>query len=369
MSIKIKMGSWAAAAMLATLCLTPASAFAEGECTTDSDCGEHFICSMSTAPCPAPMPCDSADGAECPEPVACEPQAVGYCQPAPPEACDSAADCDAGLVCVTYTYEICSGADAPSCAPTSESCPEPREQTDADCSTETEGICLPPYLAPCDAAADCGEGFECKAQEVCSCSGGSGGIIVEPGAPDGGEEGSGEGSSEVPIDDCSCEPGDVKYCDLIQQECDSDAECAGELVCAELPGGNVSSPDTTCATGPDGTTVCEDHDFAEDEADATSYCLPADLDRWIGGGGYPGGAQDDSANYEHGPYQPGGQGSSVDGDTRDVVATSVDRGNAALGGDADSGCGCASTQSSLPGSFAALVFALLGMVGLRCRWS
>lgn len=359
------IGNWGAAAMLAALCLVPSSAFAADECQVDSDCGENFVCSFSTAPCPAMPPCDRADGESCPEPPACEPETVGYCQPAPPRSCETVADCEQGLVCVTYTYETCSGGDAPSCAPDSEGCPEPSEPSDPQCSTESEGYCLPPYLAPCEAAADCGEGFACKAQEICTCSGGRGVDLDSP-EPGGVEGSGGEDSGDVPADDCTCEPGDVKYCELIQQECDSDADCAGDLICAEVPGANVPAPDDTCTSGPDGVTICEAAPSEDSDVPADSYCLPADFERWIGGG-YPGGAQEDSAAHDSDPRLPGSGEADFDDGSRDIVGAEVDRGGAATGSDEDSGCGCASTQDSLPGSFAALLFALLGMAGLRRR--
>lgn len=402
MRIGTEIGKWCAAAMLAAICLAPASAFAESECDTNADCGEGFVCETVSTPCAAPPPCDSVDGGECPEPPECDPEPEGQCRPAPPESCDTASDCDAGLVCVTYTYETCSGGVPTDCASSEggeESCPEPAEEP--ECTTETEGSCLPPYLAPCDVAADCGSGgWTCEAAEVCTRSGGGpttggGSDDSNPGedipstdegsdGSSGGEDGDRDEPSEPgdggatddgdhgAPDDCSCEPGDVKYCDLPKQECDSDSDCAGDLKCMELPGGHATSPDTTCTNTPDGETICEDDGSTENEEPA-SYCLPADIERWRGSD-VPGhyGASDDES---HSGGSNGGDtpGNSSDDDGRDVVAAEVDRGNGASadGGDAtdDEGCGCASTSNSLPGSFAALFFALIGVAGFRRRSS
>ncbi|TDP77595.1 MYXO-CTERM sorting domain-containing protein [Bradymonas sediminis] len=368
MRMRANIGRWCAAAALAAFCLAPGSAFAESECSVDSDCGENFVCNLSQAPCASPPPCDPGSGEECQDMPACEPETSGRCEPAPPESCETVADCEGGLVCVTYTYETCTGWAEPACDPSGESCPEPGPTPDPECTTETEGYCLPPYLAPCESASDCGEGFECNAPEICSCSGGG---PTDPGAPaEGGDREGGE-QPMPPQEDCACEPGDVKYCELPEQECQTDADCAGELICAELPGGMSPAPDGTCTSTPDGETVCEEFESPEPQ-ESVSYCLPADFERWIGSG-IPGHAGYGSAEDDAGA--PDGEGHSNGGEgDRDFVAADVDRGDAPQsGGDAgqdmDDGCGCASTGNSLPGSFAALFFALMGMAGLRRRSS
>lgn len=348
------LGQWVVAAMLAGLMWVPGAALAADDCQVDADCPEHFVCMMSTVPCPGVV-CDPASSEECEVPICDDESEVRTCVPAPPASCESASDCEAGLVCVTYLYETCDAGPAcnPPSAPGEEPDCAPRNEP-AQCETESVGYCLPPYLAPCDAAADCGPGFECKAQEMCSCSGSG------PTIPGGGDAG------QPPEPECSCEPTGQMYCELIKQACERDSDCAGDMACRSVP---APPADSTCASTPDGGTSCEEPTGNDDPGEAGgSYCLPADLDRWIGGWD-PGYDEQGSIETGGGAHGPGNNGSPI-GSTVDRDNANPPSSGAASDFDAsDRGCGCASSADAMPApsSLAALALLGLGVLGMRRR--
>jgi hypothetical protein len=108
------------------------------------------------------------------------------------------------------------------CPPDDADC-EPTEPVETKpCEPETKQFCAPQWLAPCTQDSDCGDGFNCKEQEMCMCKGSSGGSIPpnstdapsEPGSSQGsagseGEGGTGTGTTgdDAPVeeeDDCEC---------------------------------------------------------------------------------------------------------------------------------------------------------------------
>jgi MYXO-CTERM domain-containing protein len=251
------------------------------ECTTDADCGAGFVCeSVGGTDCAVPT---CPEGTECPE-VDCTSEEIFACVP-DRSACTSDADCAEGLQCETYTYEQCSGGGSvPPCAP-GEDCPQP-EPVEPECETITESYCLPPYLGACTADADCGPGFTCEEYENCGCSssgssGSSGGSDggVPPLPPDGSDVPPSEGTPE---EDCSCEPSGEFYCELVQVECTTDADCIDGFVCVDSPDAGVP-----CTITPDGTEECGE------PVESPSLCLPESYGDWVGaGGGFPGSADD-----------------------------------------------------------------------------
>lgn len=243
----------------------------DDECSSDADCPDDYICeSVEWGACPACEP-----GQEC---GPCETGTASFCTPPPPKQCASDASCDGSDVCVTYTFETCSGElTRPLCDPDDATCVDDDGSDDPapepECETSTESYCVPPYLAPCSADADCGAGFTCEAAEVCSCSGGG---STEPLPP--GEDGDTE--PDRPIEeDCSCEPSDHTYCQLIEVVCDTDADCAGDLVCQDIYDGGPA-PAIDCAEPDDGTDC-----LMPDPGEAVSYCAPTDYG-YYGGGSY-----------------------------------------------------------------------------------
>ncbi|QDG49548.1 hypothetical protein FIV42_01980 [Persicimonas caeni] len=341
-------GLLAVAALVVALGV-PALASAETECSTDADCGEGFVCETYEAPCAGAC----APGEDCD--TSCESTTGSECVPAPPESCTSAADCDPDLVCVTVTYETCSGGDWATCEEGTDC--DAGTQADASCTTETEGYCVPPYLAPCQVNADCGPGFTCEESEVCGCS--TGGSTGSGGSSDGDGSAYVDAGSSTDDENCSCSGTGEFYCELIEQECTSDSECSGDMVCDTLPGEDYDDGGTveTCTSTPDGGMNCETSSpDAGTSSESTKYCLPPDIERWIGAGGAVG--SDDGYSQD---------GSSDE--EREAVSSSVDRGGAGSsdGGSSES-AGCSSTGDSGPvGALAALMLGFLGLVGLRRR--
>jgi len=240
----------------------------QGECAVDSDCPANFTCeSDSFASCP---PC-ADDGSVC---ALCEPQSYSYCMPPPPTPCSADADCDGGDVCVSYTYETCSGTGVGYVCPSEGPCEVPPVmEEEPTCEAQTEAYCVPRYVAPCQAAADCGPGFTCDAYESCACSG-SGGVPRD-------------GQTEPDVQpDCICEPSGEKYCQVIVVECDTNADCAQDLECISGPS------ETTVSVDPDGSDT-----MSTDPAPApVSYCLPPGYGYWGGTSGGDVVAQESGVN-------------------------------------------------------------------------
>ncbi len=351
----------------AALCwMLPAAAFASGECTTDADCGDGFTCESYEEPC-AVTPC--ADGDEnCTE--TCESEEVYECQPAPPESCTSAADCTSDEVCLTYTWEVCDGsAPQVDCAEGQDCDAGTGADAEVSCTTESEGYCVPPYLAPCDKDSDCGTGFSCVEAESCACSG-SDGWNGEGTDPDGSvDAGSDDGSDDAGSyeEDCTCSGTGEFYCELDETECTDASDCEGDLICDELPwsGGET----TLCTSDPSGETTCEED--AGSSQEATTYCQPEDLDRWAAlGGGSAGGA---ARLAENDPSSDGSSGGSSGGgdESAELVSSDVDRGGAGAdsSGSSDAGAACASTgvNGAAPYGAAGVAVAIFGLFALRRR--
>ncbi|MGM0577683.1 MAG: hypothetical protein ACQEXJ_18295 [Myxococcota bacterium] len=289
------------------------------ECVEDTDCPDGFTCeAIGGTGCACPAGSDCTD---------CEPTTSYGCVPAP---CSTDEDCGDGLVCVTETIPCDS--TQPACPP-GEECPEPEP-----CEEETESRCAPAWAAPCEVPADCGDGFDCVAEEICACSGGDtgtdGGTPTDP-VPtpegDGGEvpadgsdsdSGSGgrtPGSEPVPPEDedegsyeedCVCEPSDEKSCRPEEIECASEEDCPAEWTCEE-----VAPPPTACAGTPEGDYQCEE----PEQTDPESRCIPPYFDSWAGGSGgfdeQPAGEPRDSndGTGSNPPVNEGGESGNLQG--------------------------------------------------------
>ena len=342
------------------------SAFAESECTTNADCeggweceeiGGYETCSATT------------DGEE---PV-CESTSEFACVPPPPPMCDpaqSSSDCGGDDVCVTFTYESCTSTGGGSVDPSNgdgstgsggddepprcdtgepdggdgERCDGGDPSDETSCDEQTESYCVPPYIAPCSADADCGSGFTCEDVVVCEpCAV----DVGTPGGPDGEGSDGGDDSCES-----SCAPTGQKYCAIVEVECTSDADCGEGFEC-ELYDAPIA---TDCAVDPDGG----DEDCVSEEPEATSgYCAPEGWGYW--GGGY----DEDGGTSGGAPNAPGGQG----WDLSDAEAARAGDADAGQDDDSDgSTSGCTTTRSAAPvGGGLGLLAMLLGLVGVRTR--
>jgi len=303
------------------------------DCATDGDCPAGWICEvLGLSSCAAPY---CPPEGECPAPPECEPEEFRGCVPPPPPSCQADADCAAGLVCLTFSYTDCpDGRGVPAndtCAPGEEcgsaNADDGASDAEAECVEQTEGYCVPRYVAPCTQDADCGPGFTCEQAEACRCSGSRGAEL--PPAPDSGsgsdgsggssdgssddgssddgssDDGSDDGSSDDgssddgSSDECLCEPTGQTYCALIEQDCTADAECPTGLTCQEiLVGGSdcaVTRPSDPSGgssaqpPGPDapaeeaGGDADDDTDEACEDADErVPRCLPPDWVSWAG---------------------------------------------------------------------------------------
>ena len=368
--------------------LFTAPAFAQSdECTTDADCSNGYTCEeIGAETCPA-IAC--APGEECEQPD-CDSQVIMGCVPPPPEQCDPAQGsmaCGGGLVCVTYTFEACSGGGSSvgggSVEPGGDGGGEPPsmgsgedgmtgsdmgsddednggreggpdDEPNYECMTEQESYCVPPYLAPCQADADCGAGFTCEADVICEPCAVSATCMID--------ENGNEVCEEEPTDcESSCEPSGTSYCQIQEVMCDSDADCAQGFICESFGGGeDVGAP---CYTDEMGNTNCEEPEPSTPE----SYCLPADWERWVGG--YGGGAEEGGVDYDSAVTNAGGRGEDdgwnlVDAEVSQESGTNAD--GDANGEEADAG-GCQSAGQSGNGMGLGLLAALGMMLGLRRR--
>ncbi len=212
----------------ATSAITLFALGASAEC--EPACPEGFVCEEITLDCPA-VEYACVEGEDC-EPPTCEPTTESVCSPA---ACTTSDDCGPDLVCLETQTVICTDV----ACPPGETC----EAVEPQCEPQTESRCAPRWMAPCETAADCGEGFDCVAEESCSCGGSS--PAVDPDEADGG-------STPLPPDepDCVCEPTGEMICQAQEIDCSSDAAaCPEGWTCIDNPNG-------MCTASTDGTTEC-----------------------------------------------------------------------------------------------------------------
>jgi hypothetical protein len=299
-------------------------------CTDDEDCGAGSHCLVfEYEVCTSEPGCEP--GGDCPGGGGgledCETHTDSACVPDWFHACESDDDCEDGLACISFEETHCE-VTSPPCADPTDGCP-PEQEAPGTCETVvTEAYCLPPYLAPCESDADCGDGFECVAEEWCWCEGSDGG--------GGGEEPS-----------CGCETGDTSWCEIVHQACDEDDDCADGWSCDDDPAAGPDEP--TCAVGPDGSTDCDDAPAAGDDED-DGRCVPPYWDDVHFGGG-DGGSQED-ADPASGD---GGEG----GDAEDPEDPAAPRGSR-IGG-----CDTSAGGPSLPALGLLLVLGLARFVSRR----
>jgi MYXO-CTERM domain-containing protein len=336
--------AWGAAAQAQAVC---------GEQT----CPKNYECASEPNACPD-IACAEADCAPCTG-------TTQYCAPLP---CESDADCADDMVCYKQTQETCP--TAPPCAKGAD-CAAP---ADTACTSETISACVPRYLAPCQADADCGVGFTCEEEQECSCSGGSAsgsagsgnasgegsspapaadGGAADPVPPADGTPPADGGSAMLPPD-CSCQPSGTKACNLKAVACSVDQGCPAGWTCGENPSG-------VCSSGPDGSSCT---------ADPPKICLPPYSNLSLGRGGH---AEDGSGTG----VAIGGSAGAPSGTGGDVATPDVPTPNdgskaspsAPAGDESDSGCAVGHARGGANGSFGLLALAFAGLAGLRRRRS
>ncbi|HEX2878811.1 MAG TPA: hypothetical protein VHO25_04675 [Polyangiaceae bacterium] len=245
-----------------TVVLLPGLASAQ-ECGADQPCPAGFECQtgVGDVACPA-IAC--AEGEDCMQPDCGMPEPYSYCAPKQCDPDGAADQCGADMECFSYESGMCSGSagTAPACAP-GEDCPtaDPVEPEAPVCTTTVESYCTYKYNLPCEAAADCGAGFDCVPWEITSCAGSEPSMGGGEAAGTGGTSGSdpAPADGDAPVDDraapimdppdCTTELSEEKYCQVIDVTCETAADCEEGWTCEDMGvavgGCTMTTPDST----------------------------------------------------------------------------------------------------------------------------
>jgi MYXO-CTERM domain-containing protein len=235
-----------------------------GPCETDADCGENMVCveyvddwcsGVSNEECDENGDCTTYDE----EPV-CETEVYKECSTLHGMDCETDADCGDELVCVEFTAEWCSGGGDVVCDESGD-CTVIEEEI--ECGSEVFKECMYQYEAPCEADADCGEGFSCVPEEICTCIGGDDMVDTDGDGTSDGTAGVAPKDPAVDEDepmpvgdsdaiDCSCEPTGTNRCELQEIDCEDDADCPAGMICA------VPHDTVPCVVDDDGNMDCPD---------------------------------------------------------------------------------------------------------------
>lgn len=243
-------------------------------CTTDADCAEGEYCFDF--------------------------EGEGECIPDWIVECNTDADCGPGLRCLDADDFDNWSTDGWTDWPEPTQWTDDWMDTDSDFGTSsampkrsTSGsglyFCLPEWLdqGECDTDADCQAGFECDFYEYCSCPGWSG-----PSWADGSGSDWEPSSTPAPEpfrfgsddDGCECWASDTGWCELVEVECSTNADCPENWTCSEDYGG-----DGACGIDPDGNEWC-------DTIEPVFICLPPYYEDLMRGGG---------GGFGDGPTRPG----------------------------------------------------------------
>jgi hypothetical protein len=232
--------TFAASAVFLFSSLSSAIVAPPAGCGTGPACGVGFECTVvGESGCASAAPC--APGSSCPEPEPCATTTVLGCTPA---HCMVDAECATGMVCHTWT-ESCPVTDC-ACAPNTPDCGCGGVSA---CEPKSVSMCTPRYLLPCEAASDCGEGFNCEEQMTGCATAGSNGSGPTPSgdaapAPAGGAA----GDPIEPIPACSPQPTGVFQCVAKPLMCATAAQCPAGWTCESAV---TTAPAPACAPGSD----------------------------------------------------------------------------------------------------------------------
>lgn len=323
--------------------------------------------------CPKNYEC-ATENVACPE-IACAPDDKGcvpcsgttqYCSPLP---CASDADCADDMVCYTQSQQVC---DTTTACDAGQKCPPPSDPT---CTTQQVSACVPRYLVPCQADADCGVGFTCEMEQSCTCASGSGTAgsgsassassgSASSGSADGGTptpapapSASGNAPNQAPPadsgstpstppPDCNCAPSGTKTCNLTIVACSADQGCPAGWTCGDNPNG-------ACSVSSDGQSSCT--------ADPPKICLPPYFTQSLGGPAGHAGGLDTSGSGTTTGAPATGNAEAPSTPTKDAATSSTSDG--ASGG----GCSVVEPRSSRNAMFGFAALALAGVFGLRRR--
>ncbi len=281
------------AALLATGAVLLTSGRARATtCSADTDCQHGFTCQVTGMSACASSPC--APGQTCPPPPPCTPTEYKECEPGP---CTVDTDCADGMVCDSQDVSNCTEpAPLPSCPP-DQKCPVP----DPVCTTTTVKQCVPRYMLPCTADADCGAGFTCVPDQECGCSGGGGFGVADAGVAKGGDlppppptatapapvpttsggvptpapapTTSGGVPTPAPVPtDCTCTNLPTSHCQANTVSCTSNTDCPANWTCdiaTVISGGSGS-----CSKNADGSMTCTTDPTPPPPAPTSGTCAP-----------------------------------------------------------------------------------------------
>lgn len=323
--------TWLAATLLTGTVARPAQAL---ECEATADCPKGFECQeVGTADCPD-IACAEGQSCDVPE---CTSEPFSECTPV---ECKSDDDCAEGMECYADQETVCGTTP---CDPDAE-CPD----VEPSCEEVSRNYCVPKYLLPCEADADCGPGFSCTELEACACSGsaGSAGGGTDPVPSDGSGGGASDsdpgGATPESEQNCTCEPSGEFRCELEEVACDADADCENGFTCEDNPEGG------DCWASSDGQSGCT-------EPDPAKLCLPPyfDLAGSVDGRGKGLSAGEDSSGEGTGAAGEGGEASDEDDETGH--------------GKRSSGCQIAGAVSGAPaGGLVSLLVLALVVTRRRC---
>ena len=240
--------------IIMALLVFPASVWADRvTCTVDSDCPDGQVCLAQT--CPACLPdqdCPPCGGI-------CGVKGVGAAQ-----TCKTDADCPTQFSCV----EVDIPCPTPACVPCACACAADDADCDCDCEPcdASSGSCTPSTVHECEYTpkdcktdADCGAGFACQEQQVCTGQG----CACPSCMPD----------EECPACDCPDATEPVcevtgHQCELIPKDCKTDADCDDgfECVTTQVP---CNCPGCACRSGSD-ACQCD----CDCKSGTTSVCMP-----------------------------------------------------------------------------------------------
>jgi hypothetical protein len=181
-------------------------------CQRSTDCPAHFSCeAIAQTGCAAPAACP--DGGPCPVAPPCEANDVKVC--VSPD-CRRDDDCPSDMICYR----------------------------DADART-----CIPAYLAPCERASDCGDGFTCD--EIvgthCHVTGGSGGTSS--------------------TSQCTTRGTGQYHCQLQVKGCSGANDCPNGFSCGANPALAECSDSDDAGVAPDAGGTCA-------STSTSPVCLP-----------------------------------------------------------------------------------------------
>lgn len=325
--------------------LMVAGTAAAQEACGDQICEIGFECKTYTFECPE-------SELDCPEEGCppCEPSERQYCDRA---ACESDEDCGSHMVCGTFTT-FC-GDLLISCPVGDEECGKTQE----DCEETEYQQCAPPWELPCEAHADCGEGFTCKAYEYCDCP-------VAAAEPSDGETRELIAPDE-PVDCSDCTLSEDKWCEENQIACMEDSDCPTDWTCVENFGVCWSEEEGGGCDEPDPAMICQ-RPYDQVHADGV-VTLASDSvgvlegDVATGTLGDPNGAPPSAQNTN-------GVVDTEEGASNDVVIGSDQVLDSPEGGgsDASSGCSVRAPSNAPLGGLSWMALGLGTLLGLRRRF-